>query len=105
MKKTIHQILALGFIVAFLPSCTGDPASGGVFWSPTKFVHEQRNPLENKIRATNTDTYQKNQRADYLQGQIKGKRVVRAVRITEEGHGRRAGRDGQSPVNPVELRQ
>lgn len=74
MKKSILQLLALCPLLALMPSCTGDPAAGGIFWSPTKFVNEQRAPLENEIRATNADTYRKNQQADYLQGQINRKR-------------------------------
>ena len=52
-----------------LPSCTGNSASGGIFWSPKK-ASQEREVIKNEIHRTNADTNRLQQQGDQLNRQI-----------------------------------
>lgn len=69
MKSILLRLLAASSLLILTPSCTGDPAAGGIFWSPTKFAAE-RDGLVHTANAIDADTARKNAEAQRLQNQI-----------------------------------
>lgn len=72
MKPIPVASFSLGLVMialTVLPSCTGDPAYGGIGWSPRK-AGQEREVIENEIDRTNADTNRLQRQGDRLNRQI-----------------------------------